>query len=306
MSATANLSTEHLRTAIAKFLDDYSIETSPHDIDKFESFVKVLKPGTRVYIAHLPGLPLTDVVGSAIRLRDLGFTPVPHIVSRKVESESQIDAALAELAEHDIDHALVIGGDQAVDDNPYDSSLELLETGLFGKYGFRQVGIAGHPEGSKAIGDERARQALAAKAQHASAVPYRIVIVTQFGFDPVPWVDFEKETAAAGIDLPIHVGMAGPASLRQLLRYAVACGVGASARMLMTRSGATANLLRTKAPDDLITYFARHNEETGGERLVGAHFFAFGGVIKTANWANAVLEGRYEFNSKETGFRVSD
>ena len=55
-----------------------------------------------------------------------------------------------------MDHALVVAGDQAIAKPAFDSSLQVLETGLLGKYGFREVGVAGHPEGSKAIGEARA------------------------------------------------------------------------------------------------------------------------------------------------------
>jgi methylenetetrahydrofolate reductase (NADH) len=127
-------------------------------------------------------------------------------------------------------------------------------------------------------------------------------LVTQFGFDPKAVTDWEEATTRSGIDLPIHAGMAGPASLRQLARFAMMCGVGASARMLMTRTGATANLLRTQAPDELITHFARHRVAHPDSRIARAHFFAFGGIVKTARWVNTVLEGRFELNGQATGF----
>src|SRR5690606_9437642 len=126
-------------------------------------------------------------------------------------------------------------------------SLEVLQTGLFKKYGFKRVGVAGHPEGSKAIGEARVKQALHGKAEFAKEAGFEIYIATQFGFDPRAFIDWEAETTADGITLPIHVGVAGPASLKQLARFAMLCGVGASARMLATRTGAMANLLRTQA-----------------------------------------------------------
>jgi len=293
-----------LSAAIRSFAAGYSIEASPYDSDKLGELVDVLKPGTSVYVAHLPGMPLDEVIDFAGRVRSLGFKPVPHIVSRKLTSREQLAEGLARLQQLDIDQALVIGGDQPVDDNVFDSSLEVLRTGLFEKYGFRNVGVAGHPEGSKSIGDAIAEQALIDKSQFAKTAAFKVYIATQFGFDPVAVTEWEARTSAQGVDLPIHIGVAGPASLRQLVRFAMKCGVGASARMLMTRTGATANLLRTQAPDDLITHFARHRNEESSSRLAKLHFFAFGGIVKTARWANAVVDGKFELNSKETGFSV--
>jgi methylenetetrahydrofolate reductase (NADPH) len=133
-----------------------------------------------------------------------------------------------------------------------------------------------------------------------------LYIATQFGFDNDAVPKWEAATTAAGIELPIHVGMAGPTSLKQLVKFAMLCGIGASARMLITRTGATANLLRQQTPDELITTIARHRATSPSSRVVKPHFFAFGGVLKTARWANAVASGRFVLNGEATGFRVED
>jgi hypothetical protein len=62
--------------------------------------------------------------------------------------------------------------------------------------------------------------------------------------------------------------------------------------------------LRKQSPDDLITAFARHNLENPSSKLVGGHFFAFGGVVKAAAWANKVVAGQFELNADSTGFTV--
>jgi methylenetetrahydrofolate reductase (NADPH) len=292
--------------AIRSFVRGFSIEATPHDAPKIREFPDALDPGTRVYVAHPPGLSFDDVVDFCDRLRTIGMVPVPHVIARKVGSRDQLIRSLRRLQSMEIDHALCIAGDIAVDDHVFDSSLDFLRTGLLQEYGFRHVGIAGHPEGSKAIGDERARQFLLEKFAYLSAAPLKPYIVTQFGFDPEAFTRWDQETSKLGIDLPIHVGMAGPASIRQLVRFAAMCGVGASARLLMKRTGATANLLRRQAPDDLIVAFARYNLETPDSKLDGGHFFAFGGVAGTGAWANRIVAGKFELNKDATGFSVSE
>jgi methylenetetrahydrofolate reductase (NADPH) len=296
---------DELKQAIIGFLDGYSIEATPHDAGKAAEFPGVLPAGTSIYVAHPPGVSIDAVVDFSGDLKRQGFVPVPHIIARKLESRAQLEGALRSLNGLGVDEALVIAGDIAVDNGDFDSSLEVLETGLFAKFGFREVGVAGHPEGSKAIGEERVEQALAGKAAFAKQAGFKVRIVTQFGFDADAVTRWEERTSAAGVHLPIHVGMAGPASLRQLVKFAMMCGVGSSARMLMTRTGATANLLRTQAPDELITYFAKHRASHPESRVTKPHFFAFGGVLKTARWVNSVRAGRFELDSKGTGFDVS-
>src|SRR5881394_1184810 len=267
----ATLTNEELHKQIVAFMRDYSIEATPHDAGRLEEIRGVLQPGQSVYVAHPPGVPIDDIVTLAGKLQKLGLRAVPHIIARKL-----------------------------------DSRLEVLQTGLFGKYGFRDVGVAGHPEGSKAIGEERVEKALRGKVEFAKTCGFNVYFATQFGFDPQAFTGWEAATTAKGISLPIHVGMPGPASLRQLAKFALLCGVGASMRMLTTRTAHMANLLSTQAPDEMVAYLARHRAAHPDSRLKKVHFFAFGGVVKTARWANAVLSGRFVLNSQATGFRVED
>jgi methylenetetrahydrofolate reductase (NADPH) len=301
-----DLSREELKNAIKAFVSGYSIEATPHDAKNAAEFPRALKPGTTIYVAHPPGVAIDAVVEFSGQLKAQGFVPVPHIIARKLESREQLDRALAACQKLGVDEALAIAGDIAVPNNAFESSLEVLETGLFARYGFREVGVAGHPEGSKAIGEKRVAEALAGKVAFAKKASFKMRFVTQFGFDPDAVTDWEQSTRAAGIDLPIHVGIAGPASLKQLVKFAAMCGIGSSARMLATRTGAMANLLRTQAPDELITHLARHRVALPDSRLRRAHFFCFGGVLKTARWANAVLAGSFELNREATGFTVSE
>jgi methylenetetrahydrofolate reductase (NADPH) len=302
----AEVSRDELRSAIVAFVSGYSIEATPHDAKHAAEFPRALKPGTTIYVAHPPAVGIDAVIELSGQLKAQGFVPVPHIIARKLESREQLERVLAGLQKLGVDEALAIAGDIAVPNTAFESSLEVLETGLFGRYGFREVGVAGHPEGSKPIGAKRVAEALAGKAAFARTAPFKVRLVTQFGFDPDALTDWEETTRAAGIGLPIHVGMAGPASLKQLAKFAAMCGIGSSARMLATRTGAMANLLRTQAPDELITHLARHRAAHPDSRLRRAHFFCFGGVLKSARWANAVVAGNFELNREATGFTVSD
>ena len=304
MAAVNGIQEDDLLQQISEFLEDYSIEATPHDEKKFDEIVGELREGMRIYVAHPPGSPIDEVVDLSIRFKKAGLRPVPHIIARKLSSRDQLAKALATLSEAGIDEALCIAGDIVVENHAYDSSVEVLRTGLFGEYGFAEVGVAGHPEGSKAIGEARVAQALADKIEFAKTAPFRLRFVTQFGFNPAAFTDWEAETSAIGATLPIHVGMAGPASLRQLAKFAVMCGVGASSRMLLKRTGATANLLRTQGPDPMIVHIARHRMEHPETRLKTAHIFAFGGVAKAARWVNAARAGRIEFKDNGKGFDV--
>jgi methylenetetrahydrofolate reductase (NADPH) len=282
------MANDELKQHIAAYLRDYSIEITPHDAEKLDAIRAELKEGTAVYVAHPPGVPIDDIVELAGRVQKLGLTATPHVIARKLESQDQLERALARCQELGIHNALCVAGDITAEKPAYDSSLQVLQTGLFKKYGFRDVGVAGHPEGSKAIGEERVEQALRGKAEFAKTAGFDIYFATQFGFDPQPFIDWEAAT------------------LRQLAKFAMLCGVGASMRMLTSRTSAMANLLSTQAPDEMVTALARHKGSNPQSRFKKVHFFAFGGVVKTARWANAVISGRFVLNSQATGFRVED
>ncbi|MGR3697819.1 MAG: methylenetetrahydrofolate reductase, partial [Roseovarius sp.] len=49
------------------FLEGYSIEVMPRTAEKVENFRDLLPAGTRVYIAHIEGTPIEDMVATAAR-----------------------------------------------------------------------------------------------------------------------------------------------------------------------------------------------------------------------------------------------
>ena len=50
---------------IEAFLDGYSIEVMPRTAEKIEDFRALLPAGTRVYIAHIEGTAIEDMVATA-------------------------------------------------------------------------------------------------------------------------------------------------------------------------------------------------------------------------------------------------
>lgn len=118
-----------------------------------------------------------------------------------------------------------------------------------------------------------------------------MAIVTQFVADPV--VSWARRIQVAGIDLPIHVGLAGPAKLQTLIKYAIACGVGPSLGVLRKRAADVTKLMTPYAPTDLATDLTEHAAHTSG--IQQAHLFPLGGIPASAEWlshnAHHYLEG---------------
>lgn len=294
-----------LREAIFSFLDDFSIEATPHATAELASYPEYLPSGTTIYVAHPPNSQLDEVVLMSRRLRDCGFNPVPHLIARKLESRAQLDASLEELHRVGVEQILLVAGDLPKPVGPYRCAMDVLETGLLPQNGFLKVGIAGHPEGSRAIGPTALHQALADKVQWAADTGLQMYIVTQFGFNAQAVIDWEAALAKDGIALPIHVGMAGQAPLKQLLRYAMRCGITASMRTLIGKVSAMSDQVKLATVEELVVDFAKHRQSHADCRMLRAHFYAFGGAERTARWLNAVRTGAFNLSGDDRKITTS-
>ncbi len=274
----------------ARMLDGYSIEVMPRTASKIEDFREVLPKGTRVYIAHIEGTPIDEMVATTKRLTDEGFTPMPHVPARLVKDRAELDLWLKRYAEEGgADQALVLAGGPKTPAGDFDSSMQLLETGLFDAHGFGRLHVAGHPEGNPDIDadgstrlvDDAARW----KQDFAERTDADMAMVTQFAFDAAPVIDWMKRLDAAGIDLPVHVGIAGPAKLQTLIKFAIACGVGPSLSVLQKRAKDVSQLIRPFEPTAVLEDLAARADELPEGQLAGIHVFPLGGIRAAADYA---------------------
>ena len=281
MTTQDTLTPDALKSAISAFISGYSIESTTHDLEKLQAYPDFIPAGTSVYVAHVPGAELSEVVEMAGRLLQLGYDPVPHLAARRITGAAQLESALEQLQKLGVTHALVIAGDVPEPAGDFEGAMDILDTGLLQQYGIRTLGVSGHHEGNATLSDEVLNRALDAKAAWAAGKSLDVHIVTQFGFDTEAMPKWERETTARGITLPIHLGMAGPTSMKRLLDMGVRCGIGASLRMLRKRAAALANALKVSGPDQMITATTKYIAANPDTRLRKAHFFALGGVEKT-------------------------
>ena len=232
-----------------------------------------------------------DAVAPAARFRRAGLIPVPHVGARHLESAAQLQQFAARLAgEAGVDRILVIGGDRAQPAGPYDSSLAVMQTGVFQKAGITRMAVAGFPEGNPNISEPTLDEALAAKLKFARENGLQLSIVTQFCFKADPIVQWLRRTRNRGIEIPVRVGLAGPARLTTLARYAVRCGIGNSLHVL-TEHPSFAKLLTEKGPEPIIRELATSLRGENGAHplnIAGLHFYVFGGFNKTVDWIDAV------------------
>jgi methylenetetrahydrofolate reductase (NADPH) len=281
------------KTDVASLLRGYSIEVTARGAATAEICRAHVAAGTEVYIAFTPRDTHHAVVGTATRLHEAGFVPVPHVTARNVVSFTQLNDLLERLAgEAGVTRALALGGDTNPPAGPYDSSLSLLESGLFQQHGFRRIGLACYPEAHRKIDAGVLANTLAAKLDLARRAELEAWLVSQFCFEAAPIIDCARRLRAGGVSAPLRVGVAGPASLRTLWKYGLYCGIGNSIGALGARVDAVADLLARRAPDALLADLAAAVRREPGLGIEGIHIFTFGGVTGAADWANAVLAAK--------------
>ena len=74
---------------VESLLRDYSIEVMPRTAEKVENFRDLLPAGTRVYVAHIEGTPIDDMVATAKRIAADGFNVMPHFPARIIKDKQR-------------------------------------------------------------------------------------------------------------------------------------------------------------------------------------------------------------------------
>lgn len=260
-----------------------SLEITARDVDALRVAAAGIAPSTPIAITFLPGETMDARIAAAVAVRALGFEPMPHLSARRIASHAELAAILRRsTAEAGVRRVFVVAGDPPVPLGPFADTLSMLRTGLFEANGIAAVGIAGHPDGHPAMDRAQLWRALADKQREIAARGMACLIVTQFGFDADPFLAWLLELRARGVDVPVRIGVPGPAGIGTLLRYAAHCGVGASAGVMKRYGVSLAGLLGSAGPDRLVDALGRGlAPEHGAVRL---HFYPFGGLTRTVEW----------------------
>ena len=270
-------------------LDDFSMEMTGKDVAKVEAAATVIPPGTRINVTFLENEDLAMRVAAAAAVKRLGFTPVPHISSRRIKSQEMLEEYLEALRDVGAsENVLVIGGDPTVAMGPYTESLTVIESGLLQQYGVRHISMGGHPSGDPNIPADVLIPALQKKAAALAQANIPGTIITQVDFDVDRVLAWIAEVRAAGVELPVRVGVPGPASVKLLLGFASRLGLSTSTTIAKKYGLSVTNLLGKAGPENFIRDLQSGlDPDKHGE--VKLHFYTFGGFKTTAEWIETHL-----------------
>ena len=282
---TSKVVSDQLRS----FLNDFSIEVMPRTAAKIEAFNDILPKKTRIYIAHIEGVPIDEMINTAKRIQHEGFEIIPHFPARIIENQAMLEDWIKTYREEaNIDQALILAGGVDKPHGVFENSMQLVETELFNKYNFKNLYFAGHPEGNKDIDPDGTKKnvndALIWKQKLKERTDINLTLTTQFCFEADPVIKWAQELMQNGINIPIHIGVAGPAKLQTLIKFSIACGVGVSLKVLQKRAKDVKKLLLPFEPNDFLESLALHKKNNPNCNIKNIHFFPLGGIKTTANW----------------------
>jgi methylenetetrahydrofolate reductase (NADPH) len=264
-------------------LSSASVEVSSHG-HQLGELSEQFAAGTDVTITFLPGDNFRGNVETAIMLRRAGFNPVPHIAAREIPSREALNDFVARLrSEGDVRRLLLIAGDVAAARGPFKSSRDVAATGLLQAHGITRVSIAGHPEGHPYLDEAATFASLKCWRDWSRETGVGVDIVTQFCFEAAPILKFLGELQGRSIDLPVIIGLAGPATPATLTKFALRCGIGNSMRALRGQIGRFGRLLVDTGPDDVM-HGLEAAPRAATSAIAGFHIFPFGGLRKARNW----------------------
>ena len=274
---------------LTNFLKGFSVEVTPRAASKIENFSDLIPKGTLVYIAHIEGTPIEDMVETAKKINDQGYSPMPHFPARIIKNKQTLQDWISRYKnEANVDNALLIAGGSNKPHGDFDSSIQLIESELFDMAGFKNLHIAGHPEGNKDIDNDGTTnnidKALSWKNEFSNRTDATMAITTQFCFDSKTVIDWANAVKNNGIDLPIHIGIAGPAKLQTLLKYSLECGVGASIKILQKRAMDLTKLLLPYKPTQILSELAEYEHNNPDFNIEKVHFFPLGGVKQVSRF----------------------
>src|SRR5262249_8326416 len=121
-------------------------------------------------------------------------------------------------------------------------------------------------------------------------------------FEAAPFLAWEQELQSAGMRPQVVAGLAGPARISTLFKFALRCGAGPSIRAPGARPSAFTQLIRDHGPPSVMCDLAQARA-AGGSAFARIHLFCFGGYLRTCEWLHRVGKGEFSLN-RSGGFDV--
>ncbi len=266
------------------------IEASVFEIIPLRSLdaaLEDLPPGSQVSVTASPAKGLAATQEITERLIAGGHRAVPHISARLVRDQTHTRALAAWLRSQGIEEIFLVGGD-VVEPSRYHDALSFLADLLETDHGLRRIGVTAYPDGHPLIEQAVLGEALHRKQAMLGQAGLEGYCSTQMCFDAVRILNWLRGERAAGMSLPVHLGIAGVVDRAKLLSIGVRLGIGQSLRYLRKNRRAVTRLMTAAHydPNDLLVPLSAHLVDLDIRAL---HVFTFNQVAATVAWRERTL-----------------
>lgn len=237
-----------------------------------------LPAGATVSVTASPDKGMMATVELCESLAADGYRIVPHISARMLQSADELKMIIERVKDAGATKAFIVGGD-ATDGTAFPDGIALVEALSDLDHPFTEIGVAAYPEGHPSISDPVLHDALLAKQPHAH------YMATQMCFDAGKIASWLKAERAAGVTLPLVVGIPGVTDPIRLATIGARIGVGQSLRYLRKNRAAILKLLKPGPydPTKLVDKLAPLATDST-MNATGLHIFTFNQIEPTVEW----------------------
>jgi len=278
--------TDHLdrptRDAIRRVLANPIFELIP--LKNVIADASHLPQGATVSVTASPAKGMEATMDLCEELSEMGFDVVPHLSARLTEDRQELETILERSRSLQMTRAFVVGGD-AADPGEFLDGYSLLSAMQEIGHPFSEIGIPSYPEGHAEIPDDALDQALLDKQ------PFADSMTTQMCFSGEAIEGWAKRQRAAGVTLPLILGMPGVADRMRLLKISARIGVGDSLRFLRKNTGAAAKFVMPGGynPAELLEEVGSTLDDPEMD-VTGVHVYTFNSCEATEEWRLGYLE----------------
>ncbi len=256
--------------------------------------VAELRSGSKVSMTCSPAKSIDATLDESERLIEAGHRVTPHISARMVESHQHLAAIHERLGALGIREIFVVGGDA---DPPgcFFDAIEFLDAfiALDDADGSPRrlvdhIGFTAYPDSHPFITSQQLHAALHRKQDMILTSGRSAHVSTQMCFSADQIRHWLRRERAAGLTVPVQLGVPGVIDKSKLMTMGVRLGVGTSLRYLSKNRKAIGKLMtqRSFEPDTLLKPLAKDLDVLG---IDGLHLYTFNQVDATERWRERTL-----------------
>src|SRR3954467_7477100 len=200
--------TDDQRAALRRLVSSAQYELIP--LHSILAKADALPEGSAVTVTASPSHGIEATFDLSEKLAARGHDVTPHLSAHMIRDRAHLQELLDRARAASITKAFVVGGD-ARDKGEFHDGVALLHAIDELGHPFTEIGVPSYPEGHPDIPDNVLLAVLKDKQAIATSM------TTQMCFNPGALSSWLVRMRAAGITLPVHLGVLGVADLTKLM-----------------------------------------------------------------------------------------